>query len=224
MRGLGVGLVYTPELAPLFDADGVVDVLELEPQGFWQKLCGSGSWRYVANQRALDRIAAYPHAKLMHGIGQPFGGSTDDPVPYLDLLRTTADALQPAWVSEHLSFNRVRRDEDAPDVGFLLPPRQSPAGVRVAVDRIGRYRRALGRPVAFETGVNYLQPRATSATDAGLCARSWHSCRSTGCGSCISPAAWSTTASPSTRTAARCIPICSTSLPRSCRSCRHWVR
>ena len=37
VRELGVGLNYWPELAPLFDADGLVDVLELEPQTLWEK-------------------------------------------------------------------------------------------------------------------------------------------------------------------------------------------
>jgi hypothetical protein len=37
MRDLGVGLVYWLELAPLFDAPGLVNVLELEPQTIWGK-------------------------------------------------------------------------------------------------------------------------------------------------------------------------------------------
>jgi hypothetical protein len=61
-------------------------------------------------------------------------------------------------VSEHLSFNRVGGSHQPVETGFLLPPKQSAAGVRVAAENIDAYRHALGRPVAFETGVNYLQP------------------------------------------------------------------
>jgi hypothetical protein len=38
LRELGVGLVYWPELDPLFGPEGpALSVLELEPQAFWEK-------------------------------------------------------------------------------------------------------------------------------------------------------------------------------------------
>jgi uncharacterized protein (UPF0276 family) len=165
MRALGVGLVYWPALAPLFDADGVVDVLELEPQGLWEKICGSGSWRYHPNEAALAAAAAYPHVKLLHGVGQPFGGATPDPISHLPLLRSAVRSLQPAWVSEHLSVNRTRRTGAVEDAGFLLPPRQTPAAARVAAANVRGYGRALDCPVAIETGVNYLAPRSDECSD-----------------------------------------------------------
>ena len=165
---LGVGLVFFPELAALFEDAGLVGVLEVEPQAFWEKVRTPGGFGYRPNDALLRGVARLPQARLLHGVGQPVGGSVDDPVEYADALKQAVDLLDPAWASEHLSFNRIAVDGTCREAGFLLPPRQSPAGVRQAVRNIGRYARAIGRPFAFETGVNYLQPRADELDD-GAC-------------------------------------------------------
>jgi len=171
VRPLGVGLVFWPELAPLLDDTDLVGVIEIEPQGFWEKLpCGNGA-RYRPNEGLLRRIAQYPRPKLLHGVGQPFGGITRDPVDAASSLRRTVDLLDPVWVSEHLSFNRTSRGASALEAGFLLPPRQSTAETPAAADNIARYAGLTGRPVAFETGVNYLQPRADELDDGA-----WFAC------------------------------------------------
>jgi uncharacterized protein len=154
---LGIGLVYWPGLGPLFEGPDVA-VLELEPQTLWEKVFSAGEWRYRVNEALLERVADHPQPTLLHGVGQPLGGSTGDPVVHLPALREAVGRLQPVWVSEHLSFNRVGGSRGPVETGFLLPPTQSAASVRVAAENIDAYRSALGRPVAFETGVNYLQP------------------------------------------------------------------
>lgn len=159
MQELGVGVVYWTALDPIVaSASSPVSVVELEPQTLWEQVARDGRWRYRVNESLLDKVAALPQRKLLHGVGHPIGGTTPDPIDPFPLLRRTADRLNPAWVSEHLSFNRVRRAGKVEHAGFLLPPPQSPAGARVAAHNIGRLRHALDRPVAFETGVNYLRP------------------------------------------------------------------
>lgn len=160
MPELGVGLVYWPALTPLFEGGvDVIDVLELEPQSLWEKVRRSGKWHYEQNDALFEKVQAFPQPKLIHGVGQPLGGLTADPVEHLDLLRRTVRSMRPTWASEHLSFNRVGSLRGVEETGFLLPPRQSQAGVRVAADNIAAFRASLGCPVAFETGTNYLQPR-----------------------------------------------------------------
>jgi uncharacterized protein len=105
----------------------------------------------------LDHVASLPQAKLLHGVGHPFGGTAKDPIDPLPLLRNISARLDPVWVSEHLSFNRVQRGAGVEHVGFLLPPPQSPAAVRLASQNISKLCEALDRPIAFETGVNYLR-------------------------------------------------------------------
>lgn len=164
MRELGVGLVYTSALTPLFES-GDAAVLELEPQTLWSKVGASTGFSYRLNETLFESISELPPSKLLHGVGQPFGGTLDDPIECLPLLRQMADRLAPAWVSEHLSFNRVLRQGRVVECGFLLPPPQTPAAVRVASANIRRYAHALGRPVAFETGVNYFRPSPDGLTD-----------------------------------------------------------
>jgi len=160
MRPLGVGLVWWPALAPLFDG-GEAQVLELEPQTLWSR----GSAGYELNAALFDAVARLPQPKLLHGVGQPVGGTVDDPLPHAPLLRRTAQRLQPAWASEHLSFNRVLRDGHVRECGFLLPPPQTPASARVAAANLRRYAQATGGPVAFETGVNYFRPQPGDMDD-----------------------------------------------------------
>jgi uncharacterized protein (UPF0276 family) len=162
---LGVGLVYWPELHPLFEDPETVGVLELELQAFWQKVATPHGWIYEPNRALLARIARLPQAKLLHGVGQPLGGTVDDPLDYLPLWREAIDLLDPPWVSEHLSFSRVRGRAACREAGFLLPPRQSVAGVAQAARNITRMQQALARPLAFETGVSYLRPRADELVD-----------------------------------------------------------
>jgi uncharacterized protein (UPF0276 family) len=166
MKALGVGLVWWSALDPLFEPGGPgVSVLELEPESLWEQVSDASGWHYRCNDALLERVAALPQRKLLHGVGHPVGGTVDDPMDPWPLLRDAAHRLQPAWVSEHLSFNRVARPGGADHAGFLLPPPQSPAGVRIAAANIGRYGRELGCPTAFETGVNYLSPREGEMDD-----------------------------------------------------------
>src|SRR5688572_27703652 len=169
MRELGVGLVYWPALAPLFES-GEATVLELEPQTLWRKIPTSAGSAYQVNEELFDRIAALPQSKLLHGVGQPVGGLVDDPTDYVPLLRRMASRLEPAWISEHLSFNRVQHRGRVIECGFLLPPAQTHAAARVAARNIKRYASALAYPVAFETGVNYRAPPAGDLDDGRFCA------------------------------------------------------
>jgi uncharacterized protein (UPF0276 family) len=98
----------------------------------------------------------------VHSITAPVGGGTPCDPEDLRRLRATVEKLRAPWVSEHLSFQRS--EERA--AGFFLPPRQTPAGVAVAVASIERLATALGAPIAVETGVNYLRPRADELGDA----------------------------------------------------------
>ena len=165
-RALGIGLVYWADLEPLMRPGGApVSVVELEPQSMWELVAGPEGWRYHGNEGLLERVAALPQHKLLHGVGHPLGGTVRDPIDPLPLLRHAVDRLDPAWISEHLSFNRTSRAGRTENAGFLLPPPQRPAAVRVAAHNIAEFRRHLDRPVAFETGVNYLRQRDDDMQD-----------------------------------------------------------
>jgi len=155
MKELGVGLVYWSALAPLFES-GDAAVLELEPQTLWTKAAtSSGRFAYQLNEALFESIAGFPQPKLLHGIGQPLAEPLTTHSSTLSCSDAWRTGWKPAWVSEHLSFNRVLHDGTITECGFLLPPAQTPASARVAATNVRRYASAIGRPVAFETGVNY---------------------------------------------------------------------
>jgi uncharacterized protein (UPF0276 family) len=161
MKPVGVGLVYWPGLHPLV-VDGLVDVIEVEPQAYWQRNLRPHAEPYKVNISAIETIASFGLPTLIHGVAFPVGGSVPPEQSSFAPLDRCLQLLQPHWVSEHLSFNVTRALEyGQPDqpCGFLLPPRQTEAGIRQAVANIELFRAATGHPFAFETGVSYLRPR-----------------------------------------------------------------
>jgi len=137
--------MWFPALADLVAAnDELVDFVEFEP---------------------VTRLAATPDVGkpvVVHGVTCAVGGSV--PPAYADMraLADVAARVDSPWVSDHLSVNRFESDVDT---GFFLPPAQTSDAVAVAARNIRALRQVVRRPVAFETGVNYLRPRENQLPD-----------------------------------------------------------
>ena len=157
-RDLGVGVVWWPPLDALCgDREGLIDVIEAEPEAYWVPTSDGRGFRSFLP----DALEHLPQPKLLHGVGAPLGGECSPPVGHTAALAADVVALQPAHVSEHLSFARYQAGDSNSPVfaGFMLPPLQSPAGVALATANIRQYRKALGGiPLAVETPVSYLPP------------------------------------------------------------------
>jgi uncharacterized protein (UPF0276 family) len=165
MPELGVGIIYWSGLEPVLAArPDLVDVIELEPQSFWFSPNVGDATTALPN-RMLDRVAELGRPLLVHGVGLPVGGTVAPPPAMVTTFRDAVTSLAPQWISEHLSFDRVALDGHASHTGFLLPPRQDGAGVALAATNLRRLREMLGRPLAFETGVNYLGARHDEMPD-----------------------------------------------------------
>jgi uncharacterized protein (UPF0276 family) len=164
-RTLGVGVSYSSGLDTLLEEAGeLVGVIEVEPQTIWYQP-DPRLGPPTVDELALERLRSFPHPKLLHGIGYAVGGTLPpDPAQLRPFLRTI-EALRPPWISEHLSFNRARGPRGVFNTGFLLPPRQTREGIASAVRSIRSMADAIGLPLAVETGVNYLQPRADELDD-----------------------------------------------------------
>lgn len=158
---LGVGVVYFSGLESLLETHpGAVDVLEIEPQTMWLERPDRPG-EIVVRAEVDEYIAALPCAKLVHSVGTPVGGSIAGIASQLPLLRECVKTMRAPWASEHLAFNLT------PDffTGFFLPPRQTEAGLAVYEEAIRKLANAVEVPFAFETGVNYLKPRADEIPD-----------------------------------------------------------
>lgn len=168
---LGVGIVWWPPLDPLYNAaEGLVSVVEAEPEAYWvPKETTEGRGFCSALAEALGGVS---QAKLLHGVGAPFGGTCRPPPGHQAAFAGDVARLRPAWISEHLSFSRFRVDAgEAVFGGFLLPPAQSRQGAVAAAKNIRCRRAGLdGIPVAFETGVSYLPPLPGEIADGEFAA------------------------------------------------------
>jgi uncharacterized protein (UPF0276 family) len=162
-EALGIGVVYSPKLAGVLDLD-LVDVLEVEPQAFWQTTGDPGAPLRIDKDLFSD-LRAMPQHKLVHSVSLPVGNSRPHDPQALELLRQSITTLGAPYASEHLSFNQFDLDAEQLWAGFLLPPVQSQRGVENAASRLDEMRRSVGVPVAFETNVNYLRPQRGEISD-----------------------------------------------------------
>jgi uncharacterized protein (UPF0276 family) len=168
VKGEKLGVVYNSGLDDWLRRSEV-GVVEVEPQTLWFYSRGSPEPYRVAEEE-LERVSGLPGTKLIHGIGFAVGGSIPPERTQLAPLRRTIEVLRPAWVSEHLAFNAFDDGDGAQLTGFMLPPRQTPEGVRAAVRSIRSLADELDLPFAVETGVSYLQPRGDEMPDGAFVA------------------------------------------------------
>jgi uncharacterized protein (UPF0276 family) len=167
---LGVGLNWFPGLEPVLKAnEELIDVLEVEPQSFWRRERGASN--LVLDRTALEGLRRRRKPKLVHSVACPIGGTLAGPGVELEQVAAIARELASPWVSEHLSFNRVADESGMWHSGFLLPPRQTLAGVEAAVVSARALSVCLPVPIAIETGVNYLRPRTDELPDGEFVAR-----------------------------------------------------
>lgn len=115
------------------------------------------------------------HALSLHGVSLSLAADRVPDAAHLGRLRTLADRLQPALVSEHLAWSAWRAHYH-PD---LLPfPRDTAALSRIA-DNIARTQEALGRRIAIENPSHYVRIEGHTWSEPEFLAEL---VRRTGCG------------------------------------------
>jgi uncharacterized protein len=152
-----VGVVWWPPLDALCrETEGLVDVIETEPEAFWVPRADGSGFRSFTGE-ALKHLT---QPKLLHSVGAPVGGTCQAPNGHLATLAGDIAELRPRYVSEHLSVTRFRPEGgDTPvSAGFMLPSAQSRQGVELAAANIREHKIALATPLAVETTVSYLPP------------------------------------------------------------------
>ena len=169
---LGVGIIYSPTVLKINFPEGLLDTVEVEPQ----TLCIRNKDDHLRiPTEVFEEINQLPYNKLVHSIGAPVGGSLLPKAEQLDLINYSAELFDSPWVTEHLSFNAITEF----NTGFFLPPCQTEKGLELAVRNIGHLQNKIKRPIAIETGVNYLRPNSHEFSDGYFVAQI---CEATGCG------------------------------------------
>ncbi|HWF81759.1 MAG TPA: DUF692 family protein [Streptosporangiaceae bacterium] len=162
-RPLGVGLTYFPVLESFLTrrAD-LIDVVEVSPETLW---LDDGRGGYVCDQVQLDRLTGFPAPKVIHGVGNPVGGSAPADQVRLELLSAIVESFGSDLASEHLSFARVASGDGYDFTGFMLPPRQTAEGVEVAARAARAMAARVNVAFAIENGVSYLRRRRDEMSD-----------------------------------------------------------
>jgi hypothetical protein len=101
---------------------------------------------------ALEAIRAdYPVS--LHGVGLSLGSADSLDIAHLSRLKRLASRIEPAAVSEHLSWGRV----DGRHLNDLLPLPLNGESLALVCDRVDAVQSALGRPLLVENVCAYLR-------------------------------------------------------------------
>ncbi len=163
---LGVGVVYVPGLEPLLASGdaALIDVIEVEPQTLGL-VEDPASASFSLSESTRRRLSEFPQPKLLHSVGQGLGGTRRPPAGFVRSLATMIQSFRVPWVSEHLAFTEISSGGTPVHTGFMLPPLQTVDGAREAARTVRDLARRLPVPLAVETTVNYLAPRAGEISD-----------------------------------------------------------
>jgi len=118
---------------------------------------------FVDGGTALAALAAiradYPVA--LHGVGLSLGSADPLDVEHLSRLRRLAARIEPAAISEHLSWGRI----DGRHLNDLLPLPFTREALTLVANRIDAVQCALGRPLLVENISAYLRFQTDTMTE-----------------------------------------------------------
>jgi uncharacterized protein (UPF0276 family) len=150
--GFGLGL-RVPHYTHIFEHQPPVDWFEIISENFMD----TGG----RPQRNLAKIRQH-YPVVMHGVAMSIG--TVDPInsEYLKKLKTLADWVQPAWISDHLCWTGIAH-KNSHD---LLPVPYTEEALKHIISRIGQVQDYLGRPIALENPSTYLEFKTSHIAEA----------------------------------------------------------
>jgi len=165
VRGVGIGL-RVPHYRQLLAQRPAIGWLEVHTENY---LARSGWDWHVLQSLRRD----YPLS--LHGVGLGLGSSRGFSEDHLERVRQLADAVQPALVSEHLSWGAVHERQ----LNDLLPLRLDGAALDLVAARVERVQAVLKRRILVENVSTYLRFAGDAMSEAEFLAAL---ARRTGCG------------------------------------------
>lgn len=140
--GHGIGL-RTAHFAELLSAPPPADFLEAISENFM-----SPGGRPLAVLEKVRRDVPV----VLHGVSLSIGSTDPLPERYLAALAALAERVEPAWISDHLSWGS-HGGRHAHD---LWPLPHTEEAVRHVADRVGRVQDRLGRQILLENVSSYV--------------------------------------------------------------------
>jgi uncharacterized protein (UPF0276 family) len=164
-QGVGIGL-RAPHFRDFLDGRPSIGWVEVHTENYLA--CAGWDWHVLRHVRR-----DYPVS--LHGVGLGLGSADGFSEAHLARVRALVDAIEPALISEHLSWNALR-DRQFND---LLPLRLDRAALDLVAARIGRVQDALGRRILVENVSTYLRFAGDALSEAAFLAAL---AQRTGCG------------------------------------------
>lgn len=163
--GYGLGL-RREHYRDFLESDVPVDFVEAISENFM-----------VDGGQPLDilRRVRERHPVALHGVSMSIGSADGLRHDYLKRLRTLVDAVDPLFVSDHLSWSRFAHFNSHD----LLPLPYTEETLDVVCRNIDAAQEAIGRPMLFENPSSYVSFAASTMTEAAFLDAM---CRRTGCG------------------------------------------
>lgn len=137
------------------------DVLQQRPEVDWFEvisenfMVAGGKPRYY-----LQQIREH-YPMVMHGVSLSIGSTDPLNMDYVRQLKTLANDLQPAWISDHLCWTGV----DGQNSHDLLPLPYTEEAIRHVSDRLARVQDILGRQLLLENVSSYISYRESEMTE-----------------------------------------------------------
>ncbi|MGB0590858.1 MAG: DUF692 domain-containing protein [Myxococcota bacterium] len=117
--------------------------------------------------RAVVEAVAARYPVVLHGVSMNIGSTDPLDRRYLDRLAALAEALRPAWVSDHLCFTGLG-GHNSHD---LLPLPYTEDSLGHVVARVRDVQSHLGRPLVLENPSSYITFRASTMSESRFLAR-----------------------------------------------------
>jgi hypothetical protein len=151
LQGFGLGL-RSEHYRDFIDSKPAVDWLEVISENY-----------LVPGGKPLHRLATIrrDYAMVMHGVSLSIGGTDALDLNYLRELKTLAQRIEPAWISDHLCWTGV----DHNNLHDLLPMPYTEAALRHLVTRVQQVQELLGRRLLLENVSSYVSFKADEMSE-----------------------------------------------------------
>jgi uncharacterized protein (UPF0276 family) len=139
--GLGLGL-----RSEHFD-----HILNESPEVDWFEVISENFMDSFGRPRQILKQIAEKYPLVMHGVSMSIGSTDSLNFDYLKSLKTLADEVQPAWISDHLCWTGVLTTNSHD----LLPLPLNDESLKHVCDRINQIQDYLERPLVIENPSTY---------------------------------------------------------------------
>ena len=150
--GFGLGLRVEHYEALLATDRPAVDWLEILSENYMVE--GGKPLHYL--RRLRERFPM-----VMHGVSLNIGSVDPLNRDYLKALKRLADAVEPAWISDHLCWTGV----DGKNLHDLMPLVYTEEAIAHVVDRVHQVQDVLGRRLVLENVSSYVSYRQSEMTE-----------------------------------------------------------